>query len=138
MLALAHVMDGATRSEAAHLVGMDRQTLRDWVHRYNSEGLAGLWDRPHPGPPTRLTPEQLAELAVIVEAGPNPDEHKVIRWRRVDLQAVIEKCFNVKLHERSVGKVLKKLNFRKMTVRPQHPKSKPEVQEDFKKNLPAS
>ena len=128
MLALAQVMDGASRGEAARLAGMDRQTLRDWVHRYNSEGLAGLRDHPHPGPSSRLTPAQLAELAAIVEAGPSPDEHKVIRWRRVDLQAVIEKLFNVKLHERSVGKILKKLNFRKMTVRPQHPKSKPEVQ----------
>ena len=138
MLALAQVMDGASRGEAARLVGMDRQTLRDWVHRYNSEGLAGLRDRPHPGPSTRLTPEQLAELAAIVEAGPNPDKYKVIRWRRVDLQAVIEELFNVKLHERSVGKILQKLDFRKMTVRPQHPKSKPEVQEEFKKTLPAN
>ena len=138
MLALAQVMDGASRGEAARLAGMDRQTLRDWVHRYNSEGLAGLWDRPHPGPPTRLTPEQLAKLTAIVEAGPNPDKHKVIRWRRVDLQAVIEELFNVKLHERSVGKILKKLNFRKITVRPQHPKSNPEVQEEFKKTLPAN
>ena len=138
MLALAQVMDGASRGEAARLAGMDRQTLRDWVHRYNSEGLAGLRDRPHPGPSTRLTPLQLAELAAIVEAGPNPDKHKVIRWRRVDLQAVIEELFNVKLHERSVGKILKKLDFRKMTVRPQHPKSKPEVQEEFKKTLPAN
>ena len=77
MLALAQVMDGASRGEAARLAGMDRQTLRDWVHRYNSEGLPGLRDRPHPGPSRRLTPEQLAELAVIVEAGPNPDVHKV-------------------------------------------------------------
>ena len=85
-----------------------------------------------------MTPEQLAELAVIVEAGPNPDVHKVIRWRRVDLQAVIEQRFNVKLHERSVGKILKKLNFRKMTVRPQHPKTKPDAQEEFKKISPVS
>jgi transposase len=133
MLALAQVLDGASRAEAARVAGMDRQTLRDWVHRNNAEGLAGLRDRPHPGSTPRLSLEQLAELAAMVEAGPNPDEHKVIRWRRVDLQAVIEKRFNIKLHERSVGKILVRLNFRKMTVRPQHPKSKPDVQEAFKK-----
>lgn len=64
-----------------------------------------------------------------MEAGSNPDEHKVIRWHRVDLQAVIEKLFKLKLHERAIGKILKKLIFRKMTVRPQHPKSKPDIQE---------
>jgi transposase len=137
MLALALVLEGASRSEAARVAGMDRQTLRDWVHRYNAEGLAGLRDRSHPGPSCRLNSEQLSELAAIVEAGPTPGEDKVIRWRRVDLQEVIAQRFKVKLHERSVGKILVKLNFRKMTVRPQHPKSQPEVQEAFKKTFPA-
>jgi len=114
---------------------MDRQTLRDWVHRYNAEGLAGLSDRPQPGPASRLSPEQLAELAALVEAGPNPQEDKVIRWRRVDLQTVIARRFGVQLHERSVGKILRKLKFRKMTVRPQHPKSDPDAQDIFKKNF---
>ena len=117
---------------------MDRQTLRDWVHRYNAEGLDGLRDRPHPGPSSRLSPEQLTELAAIVEAGPNPDQDKIIRWRRVDLQRVIAERFKVTLHERSVGKILRKLKFRKMTVRPQHPKSDPDAQEAFKKSLPAN
>src|SRR5437867_8830623 len=63
MLALAHVMDGRSRGEAARLCGMDRQTLRDWVHRYNAEGLVGLFDRLHSGRPPRLTAEQQAEVA---------------------------------------------------------------------------
>jgi len=109
MLALAQVLDGASREEAARAAGMDRQTLRDWVHRYNAEGLDGLRDRPHPGPSSRLSPEQLTELAAIVEAGPNPAEDKVIRWRRVDLQKVIAQRFKITLHERSVGKVLRRL-----------------------------
>jgi transposase len=138
MLALALVLNGASRNEAARAAGMDRQTLRDWVHRYNAEGLAGLRDRPHPGPSSRLSAEQLADLAAIVEAGPTLDEHKVIRWRRVDLKEVIAHRFKVELHERSVGKILIKLNFRKMTVRPQHPKSNPEAQEAFKKTFPAN
>ena len=137
MLALALVLEGETRGKAARSAGMDRQTLRDWVHRYNAEGLAGLSDRPQPGPASRLSTEQLAELAALVEAGPNPQEDKVIRWRRVDLQAVIARRFGVQLHERSVGKILRKLKFRKMTVRPQHPKSDPYAQDIFKKTLPA-
>ena len=113
LLALAQVLDGASREAAARAAGMDRQTLRDWVHRYNAEGLDGLRDRPHPGPSSRLSPEQLTELAAIVEAGPNPDQDKIIRWRRVDLQRVIAERFKVTLHERSVGKILRKLKFRK-------------------------
>ena len=136
MLALALAMEGTSRNDAARVAGMDRQTLRDWVHRYNAEGLNGLRDRPRLGPSSRLSPEQLAELEAIVEAGPNLEEHKVIRWRRVDLQQVIAQRFKVSLHERSVGKILIKLNFRKMTVRPQHLKSNPEAQEVFKKTLP--
>jgi transposase len=93
---------------------------------------------PHPGPSSRLSAEQLADLAALVEAGPTLDEHKVIRWRRVDLKEVIAHRFKVELHERSVGKILIKLNFRKMTVRPQHPKSNPEAQEAFKKTFPAN
>src|SRR6187455_1344739 len=73
MLALALVLEGASREEAARAAGMDRQTLRDWVHRYNAEGLAGLSDRPRSGRKPRLTAEQEAELATAVERGPDPD-----------------------------------------------------------------
>src|SRR4051794_8598008 len=109
MLALALVLEGASREEAARAAGMDRQTLRDWVHRYNAEGLAGLRDRPRSGRRPRLTPEQEAELATAVEQGPDPDRDGVARWRRVDLQALIEARFALRLHERSVGKVLRRL-----------------------------
>src|SRR3954467_14348024 len=90
MLALALVLEGSSREEAARAAGMDRQTLRDWVHRYNDEGLAGLGDRPRPGRKPRLTAGQEAELATAVERGPDPDRDGVVRWRRVDLQAPIE------------------------------------------------
>ena len=63
MLALALGMEGRSRLEAAQSCGMDRQTLRDWVHRYNAEGLEGLKDRRSPGPAPRLSPEQQAEAA---------------------------------------------------------------------------
>src|SRR5919202_3272571 len=109
MLALALVLEGCSRADAARHAGMDRQTLRDWVRRYNEEGLAGLHDRPRPGRRPRLTPEQEAELATAVERGPDPDRDGVVRWRRVDLQALIETRFGVRPHERSVGKVPRRL-----------------------------
>src|SRR3954452_8404657 len=84
MLALALVLEGSSREEAARVAGMDRQTLRDWVHRYNAEGLAGLRDRPRSGRRPRLTPGQETELAAAVERGPDPDRDGVVRWRRVD------------------------------------------------------
>src|SRR3954447_3592173 len=123
MLALALVLEGASREEAARAAGMDRQTLRDWVHRYNAEGLAGLRDRRRPGPRPRLTPEQEAALEGVVERGPDPERDGVVRWRRVDLKALIEARYGVALHERSVGKVLRRLGFARISVRPKHPKS---------------
>jgi transposase len=137
MLALASVLEGGSREAAARAGGMDRQTLRDWVHRYNAEGLAGLRDRPRSGRRPRLTPEQGAELAAIVERGPDPDRDGVVRWRRVDLKALIETRFAVRLHERSVGKVLRRLGFTRLSVRPRHPKADAAAQEAFKKASPS-
>ena len=136
MLALALVLEGASREDAARHAGMDRQTLRDWVHRYNGEGLAGLRDRPHPGPTPLLTPEQMGELEKVVEQGPDPAQDGVVRWRRVDLQALIKARYDVELHERSVGKLLRRLGFARLSVRPQHPSSQPEAQDAFKKTSP--
>ena len=136
MLALALVLEGADRRKAAESCGMDRQTLRDWVHRYNAEGLAGLRSRKPPGPSSKLTAQQETELAALVEAGPDPAQHGVVRWRRIDLRDEIARRFDVTLHERSVGKVLAKLGFRRLSVRPRHPQSDEAAQEAFKKTLP--
>jgi transposase len=136
MLALALVLDGAPREEAARAAGMDRQTLRDWVHRYNAEGLPGLRDRRRPGREPRLTPEQEAALATAVDQGPDPGRDGVVRWRRVDLRALIETRFDVRLHERSVGKVLRRLGFVRLSVRPKHPKGDEAAQDAFKKASP--
>jgi transposase len=133
MLALALVLEGSSREVAARAAGMDRQTLRDWVHRYNADGLGGLYDRPRSGRKPRLTPEQLTELSKVVEQGPDPTRDGVVRWRRVDLQALIKARYEVALHERSVGKLLRRLGFARLSVRPQHPSSDPEAQEAFKK-----
>ena len=106
------------------------------MHRYNAEGLAGLKNRTVPPRPRRLAPDQMAELAAWVEAGPDPARDGVVRWRRRDLQLRIEATFGVVLHERSVGKQLAALGFRRLSVRPQHPKSDPEAQAAFKKTSP--
>jgi transposase len=136
LLALALVLDGMDRKTAAETCGMDRQTLRDWVHRYNIAGLAGLRNLKSPGPGSKLSARQQAELAELVEAGPDPAVHGVVRWRRVDLRDELQRRFGVVLHERSVGKVLAKLGYRKLSVRPRHPQADEEAQETFKKTLP--
>ena len=87
MLAIACVMEGQSRVDAAETCGMDRQTLRDWVHRFNADGLAGLFDLPRCcGPKPRLSPEQEAVVAGWVEQGPDLARDGVVRWRCVDLQ----------------------------------------------------
>lgn len=136
LLALASVLDGQSRTEAAAQAGMDRQTLRDWVHRYNELGVAGLFDQPRSnGPRARLSPEQQAKVAAWVEQGPDLERDGIVRWRCVDLQQRIAQEFAVSLHERTVGKLLRKLSFRRLSVRPQHPQNKPEAQALFKVGL---
>ena len=133
MLAIALVLDGWSREAAAEACAMDRQTLRDWVHRYNESGLEGLADRPRRnGPQPRLSAEQQAQVAEWIEQGPDLERDGVVRWRCVDLQRRILKEFAVSLHERTVGKLLRKLSFRRLSVRPQHPQTKPEEQAVFK------
>ena len=99
---------------------MDRQTLRDWVHRFNACGPDGLKDAWYGGPPSRLSPGQKAELARIVETGPDPVTDGVVRWRRIDLKRVIEQRFGVAYHERHFGRLLKELGFSHMSARPRH------------------
>jgi transposase len=133
MLAIALVLAGMDRKTAAKSCGMDRQTLRDWVHRYEAECLAGMGNRGGAGRKRRLAPEQKEELAAWVESGPDPDTDGVVRWRRVDLKRRIEAEFGVVLHERTVGKHLAALGYRRLSVRPQHLNAAPAAQEAFKK-----
>lgn len=136
ILALALVLEGEDRGTAAKTCGMDRQTLRDWVHRYNSDGVAGLANRRGAGRPPKLNAEQKEAFKQLVEKGPDRAEDKVVRWRCVDLKRRLETQFNVEVHERTVGKFLNALGYRRLSVRPQHPKSDPEAQETFKKTSP--
>jgi transposase len=132
MLAIALVLDGHSREDAAASCGMDRQTLRDWVHRYNAEGLAGLANRRAPGPAPRLSAEQEAAVDRWVEQGPELERDGVVRWRCRDLRERMEREFGVRFHERTVGKLLAKLRFRRLSVRPHHPQSDPAAQAAFK------
>jgi transposase len=137
LLALAAVYDGMSRAEAAKVGGMDRQTLRDWAHRFNAEGPEGLTDRRRAGRPRQLTDAQMAELAEIVETGPDPTTHGVVRWRRIDLKRVIEERFSVIYSERAISDLLRRLSFSYISARPQHPRQDPRVLEGFKKTSPA-
>lgn len=137
MLALALVLEGATRTAAAQAAGMDRQTLRDWVHRYNERGPDGLKNLPNSGaPPCKLTPEQEATVAEWVRQGPTLEQHNVVRWRLVDLRDAIDRQFGVQLHERTVGKLMARLNFARVSVRPRHPAQDADAQAAHKKTLP--
>ena len=133
LLSLAAVYDGMSRTEAARIGGMDRQTLRHWVLRFNVDGPEGLNDRWSRGPARRLSDEQLRALAEIVETGPDMQTEGVVRWRRVDLQAVIKERFGVEYGERWVSQILHDLGFSHMSARPQHPRQDARVIEAFKK-----
>jgi transposase len=137
MLAIALVLEGYSRSDAARHCGMDRQTLCDWVHRFNAAGIAGLANRPHGGGAAgKLSAAQEAAIAEWVRCGPDPERDGVVRWRLLDLRDRIVREFAVQLHERSVGKVLRRLGFRRISVRPRHPEADAAAQEAHKKTSP--
>ena len=133
LLALALILEGGSRTDAAEQSGMDRQTLRDWVHRYNAEGVAGLKSRTGPGQPPALNPEQMAELEALVVKGPDPEKDKVVRWRCCDLRDEVARRFTVEVHERTIGKWLRHLRLTRLQPRPFHPKKDAGAQETFKK-----
>jgi transposase len=136
LLALAAVRDGMSREAAARIGGMDRQTLRDWVHAFNAQGPDGLINAKAPGATPKLSREQRAEIARIVEAGTDPETDGVVRWRCIDLKRVIKARFNVDLDEVSIGRVLKVAGFSHISARPRHPAQDAAVIEDFKKTFP--
>jgi len=133
MLAIALVLEGSSRQAAARAVGAERQALRDWVIRYNAEGLDGLKNRPKPGRTPKLRGDNLEAFDRLVEQGPDIAVDKVVRWRCVDLKAVAEARFGVHLSERSIGRILGQLRFVRLSVRPKHPQGDAAAQETFKK-----
>ena len=132
-MSLAAVRDGMDQGSAAKIGGMDRQTLRDWVHRFNGSGLEGLVDNWTEGPKPRLSAEQRAQFAQIVEAGPDREKDGVVRWRRLDLKRVIAERFGVDFLPRYIGELLKKLGFSHISARARHPAQDERTIEAFKK-----
>ena len=108
LLGIANALDGMSRAEAAKCAGMDRQTLRDWVIRYNAHGVAGLCDNWNGGRPPMLTLDEQAELLAIVMAGPDPEKDGFCAFTRDDLVAIAKKKFGKSMHPASMGRVLRR------------------------------
>jgi transposase len=138
-LAIAAVLDGHSRTQAAKIGGMDRQTLRDWVIRFNAQGPDSLVNKPSPGAPGKLSDEHRRFLARIVEEGPMPAIHGVVRWRACDLIMRLHEEFGISVSDDTVYRALKDdLGFSHVSARPRAYKQAPEEIDAFKKTfLPA-
>jgi transposase len=135
MYAIAHALDGISRTEAARLAGMDHQALRDAVVRYNAEGVAGLHDRPKGRPPRRLSEGEEASLAAIILRGPQPARDEVCAWTRATLGQWIAAHFGKSFHPASLSRVLRRMGFSYQKARPVHPRREAKAQARFKKRV---
>jgi transposase len=138
LLAIANALSGMSREEAARSAGMDRQTLRDWVMRYNEHGVDGLLDQWGEGRPPKLTPEEKAELVAIVLAGSDPEATGISAFTREDLVRICQQRFGRSLHVSSMGRILRELGLSRQKARPSHPKKDPAAQAAFKKSPSAA
>jgi transposase len=136
LMALAAIADGQSRAEAAAIGLMDRQTLRDWVIRFNADGPAGLIDKASPGRPAKLTPAQKQEVRQWVEEGPGPHDPRLVRWRRADLAGMVRDQFSLDCHPTTIGRMLRELGFSHVSPRPRHPEKDDHAAAEFKKTLP--
>ena len=133
LLALAAIYEGASRAEAAQIGGVTRQIVRDWVVRFNALGPEGLIDRKPPGVPSRLNDTHRSALVAMIEQGPIPAVHGVVRWRLVDLVQWVWEEFRITISEQTLSRELRALNYRKLSARPRH-HAKSDAQVDaFKK-----
>src|SRR3954447_23391155 len=137
LLALANALDGLPRERAAELAGMSGQTLGDWVHRYNAEGVAGLRDRSRPGRPCALDEGRQAALKALILKGPKLERDGCGAWRARDLRALVERRFKVRYSESGIRRLLRGLDLSWQKARPVHPEADPKAQERFKKPCPA-
>src|SRR5215217_182568 len=133
LLAVAEIYDGGSRTEAARVGSVGLQTLRDWVVRFNARGPAGLIDGKAPGNSRKLNDSQRQALVNIVERGPMPAIHGVVRWRLKDLTLWVWEEFQISLSETTLSRELRALGYRKLSARPRHYAQKPEALEAFKK-----
>ena len=143
LLALATIYDGGSRGDAARVGGVTLQIVRDWVVRFNAEGPAGLVDRKAPGAAPKLDAAQKRALAEIVEQGPIPAVHGVVRWRLIDLVQWVWEEFRVSVSPQTLSRELRALGYRKLSARPRHHAQDPDRLEAFKKtsrarSLPSS
>ena len=136
LLALANALEGMPREEAARLAGMTGQTLGDWVHRYNAEGVAGLRDRPRAGRPCRLDEGRQAALKALVLRGPKLARDGCVAWRARDLCGLVERRFGVSYSEAGMLRLLHGLDLSWQKARPVHPEADAKAQERFKKACP--
>jgi len=138
LLSLAAIYDGVSRTEAARIGGVGLQTVRDWVLAFNAEGPAGLVDGKAPGNAPLLNTEQRRALMTIVECGPIPAVHGVVRWRLIDLAQWVFEEFGVTISKPTLSRVLRAMGLRKLSARPRHHAQDTEAMEAFKKtSLPA-
>lgn len=136
LLALAAVYDGSTRSEAARIGDVSLQTVRDWALRFNERGPDGLIDGKAPGHPSKLNGDQRRALKEIVEAGPIPAIHGVVRWRLIDLAQWLNDEFGVSLSETTMSREMRALGLRKLSARPRHHAQNELAVDAFKKTSP--
>lgn len=136
LLALSLIYDGERRADAARHGGVDVQTIRDWVLRFNAHGSDSLIDGKSTGAPPKLTAAQKAALARAVEDGPAPHLDGVVRWRLCDLVAWLGDAFGVSLDETTVSRALRAMGYRKLSARPRHHAQDPAAAEAFKKSSP--
>lgn len=133
LLALAAIYDGASRSEAAKIGGVTLQIVRDWVLKFNALGPEGLIDRKSPGQPSRLNDTHRAALANMIEQGPMPAVHGVVRWRLIDLCQWLYDEFQVTVAKQTLSRELRAMGYRKLSARPRHRAQAAGAIEDFKK-----
>ena len=138
MLALAAIYDGASRTEAAAIGGVTLQIVRDWVLRFNALGLEGLVDRKAPGQKPLLDDKHRAALAAIIESGPIPAVHGVVRWRIIDLCQWVWEEFQVNVSKQTLSRELRAMGYRKLSARPRHHAQAAGAIETFKKSSPPS
>jgi transposase len=120
LLSLVTVYEGGSRADAARLSGVGLQTLRDWVLRFNARGPEGLADGKSSGRPSLLDDEQRRALIAMVEAGPIPAIHEVVRWRLIDLAQWVFDEYGVLVTKQILSRELRALGYRKLSARPRH------------------
>jgi transposase len=133
LLALATIYDGGSRGDAARVGDVGLQIVRDWVLRFNAEGPDGLLDRKAPGPEPRLTGARRMALAALLESGPIPAIHGVVRWRLVDLCQWLWEEFRVSIARQTLSRELRAMGYRKLSARPRHHAQAQGAIEHFKK-----